>query len=73
MRTSASTPRGKPRYLEIADELEGELRADGLVGGAPVPSTRAIVARWDVAMATASRVLAELAQRGLVRWTPHQR
>lgn len=65
MRTSA-----RPRYLELADELERELRAEGLVGGARVPSTRAIVARWGVAMATASRVLAELAQRGLVRARP---
>ncbi len=65
MRTSA-----RNRYLEIADEIERELRAGGMVGGAPVPSTRAIVARWDVAMATASKVLAELAQRGLVRARP---
>lgn len=65
MRTSTGT-----RYLEIADELERELRARGLTGGAPVPSTRAIVARFDVAMATASRALAELAQRGLVRARP---
>lgn len=65
MRTSA-----RPRYLQIADELERELRAGGLVGGTPVPSTRDIVARWDVAMATASRVLAELTQRGLVRARP---
>jgi len=65
MRTSA-----RSRYLEIADELERELRAGGLVGGTPVPSTRTIVARWDVAMATASKVLAELAQRGLVRARP---
>lgn len=70
MRTSAATPRGKPRYLEIADQLEAELRAGGLVEGTPVPSTRAIVARWDVAMATASRVLGELAQRGLVHARP---
>jgi AcrR family transcriptional regulator len=65
VRTSA-----RARYLEIADELEHELRAGGLVGGTRVPSTRAIVARWDVAMATASRVLTELAQRGLVRARP---
>jgi AcrR family transcriptional regulator len=65
VRTSA-----RARYLELADQLERELRADGLVGGARVPSTRAIVARFGVAMATASRVLAELAQRGLVRARP---
>lgn len=65
MRTSSRT-----RYLEIADQLERELRAGGLAGGTRVPSTRAIVARFDVAMATASRALAELAQRGLVRTRP---
>lgn len=65
MRTSTGS-----RYLDIADEIERELRAGGLVGGTPVPSTRAIVARWDVAMATASRALAELARRGLVRTRP---
>lgn len=64
------SPSARGRYLEIADQLERELRSGGLRGGAPVPSTRAIVARWDVAMATASRVLAELARRGLVRARP---
>ncbi len=65
MRTST-----RARYLEVADEIERELRAGGLVAGARVPSTRGIVARWDVAMATASRVLGELARRGLVRARP---
>ncbi|MGH7911302.1 MAG: GntR family transcriptional regulator, partial [Candidatus Dormibacteraceae bacterium] len=65
MRTST-----RARYLAIADELERELRAGGLIGGAPVPSTRAIVERWGVAMATASKVLAELSRRGLVRARP---
>ena len=70
MRTSAQDPPTTARYLEIAGELQRLIEAGELPAGARVPSTRAIVDRWGVAMATATKVLAELHHRGLVRAVP---
>ena len=50
----------------IADEIRARIRSGELVPGAPVPSTRRIVAEHGVAMATASRVLDALRRDGLV-------
>jgi AcrR family transcriptional regulator len=65
MSTSAPSP-----YLRIAEELGREIAAGRLGPGARVPSTRAIVERWGVAMATATKALSELRRRGLVRAVP---
>lgn len=59
-----------PRYREIADELRRRIECGDLPPGARVPSTRGIVDEWGVAMATATRVLTELRQQGLVRAMP---
>src|SRR5215471_5463716 len=64
MRTSS------PRFREIAAELRRQIESGELPPGARVPSTRAIVDRWDVAMATATKVLTELRHEGLVRAVP---
>lgn len=50
----------------IADEIRARIRSGELAPGAPVPSTRRIVAEHGVAMATASRVLDALRRDGLV-------
>ena len=70
MSTSALGASGKPRYQQIADELRRRIDAGELAAGARVPSTRAIVDEWGVAMATATRVLTELRHQGLVRAVP---
>ncbi|WP_327361192.1 MULTISPECIES: GntR family transcriptional regulator [unclassified Streptomyces] len=57
-------------YARIAAELRRRIEAGELRPGDRVPSTRAITQRWGVAMATASKVLALLAQEGLVRAVP---
>src|SRR5579859_5037157 len=57
-------------YLRIAAELRRRIEVGELVPGARVPSTRAIVDEWGVAMATATKALAELRHRGLVRAVP---
>lgn len=59
-----------PRYREIAAELRRQIEAGELAPGARVPSTRTIVDRWGVAMATATKVLTELRHQGLVRAVP---
>lgn len=66
MRTSAEGP----RFRAIVDELRVRIKCGELAAGDRVPSTREIVRRWDVAMATATRVLSELQREGLVRAVP---
>ncbi|MBO0684945.1 MAG: TetR/AcrR family transcriptional regulator C-terminal domain-containing protein [Candidatus Dormibacteraeota bacterium] len=69
MSTSALEP-SSPPYLQIAEELRRQIEAGELAPGQRVPSTRAIVERWGVAMATATKVLTELRREGLVRAVP---
>jgi AcrR family transcriptional regulator len=61
---------GTPPYARIAAELRGRITRGELAPGQRVPSTREITARWGVAMATATRVLATLRQEGLVQPMP---
>ncbi|MBB4137100.1 AcrR family transcriptional regulator [Gordonia humi] len=58
------------RAERIADGLRTRIAQGGLRPGDPVPSTRAIMRDHNVAMATASRVLALLQADGLVESTP---
>ncbi|MEV7213485.1 TetR/AcrR family transcriptional regulator C-terminal domain-containing protein [Kitasatospora cineracea] len=58
------------RYEQIAAELRERIERGELRPGDRVPSTREITRRWNVAMATATKVLAELRGRGLVRAVP---
>lgn len=53
-------------YERIADHIERDIRSGALAPGDVVPSTRRIVAEHGVAMATATRALAELQRRGVV-------
>ncbi|MBV9793932.1 MAG: TetR/AcrR family transcriptional regulator C-terminal domain-containing protein [Actinobacteria bacterium] len=59
-----------PPYARIAAELQGQIERGELAPGQRVPSTREITARWGVAMATATKVLATLRREGLVRPVP---
>jgi DNA-binding transcriptional regulator YhcF (GntR family) len=56
----------EPTYLVIANQIEERIRQGGLKPGNRAPSTRQIVREWNVAMATATKVLAELRSRGVV-------
>jgi DNA-binding transcriptional regulator YhcF (GntR family) len=58
--------RTEPLYRQIAGELEARIRSGGLQPGDRLPSIRQIADRWDVAIATATRVLATLRDEGLV-------
>lgn len=62
--------RAVPRYSRIVAELRRRIETGELAPGARVPSTREITRQWGVAMATASKVLAELRREGLVRAVP---
>src|SRR3954451_19035028 len=59
-----------PASTRIAAELRLRITSRELTPGARVPSTRAIVQRYGVAMATATKVLATLQNEGLIRTVP---
>jgi AcrR family transcriptional regulator len=60
----------RPLYRRIADEIADDIRTGKLAGGRPAPSTRQIVRDWNVAMATASKVIGALRADGLVETIP---
>ena len=57
-------------YRRIADELAARIKAGELRPGERLPSTRQIARDWQVAMATATKVLAALQQQGLAAARP---
>lgn len=62
--------RADPPYLQIATAIRDRIRAGGLRPGDRVPSTRAIVREWGVAMVTAAKALDVLRREGLVDARP---
>lgn len=60
----------QPRYLRIAAEIERRIAAQELRPGDPIPTTRAIMREWGVAMATATKALAALKQAGAIEAAP---
>jgi DNA-binding transcriptional MocR family regulator len=54
------------RYREIVDDLAAQIQRGELRPGDRVPTVRALMQQHGVALATASRVMAELASAGLV-------
>jgi AcrR family transcriptional regulator len=60
----------QPPYARIAAELRDQITGGTLRPGDRVPSTREIIQRWGVAMATATKVLGTLRQEGLVHAIP---
>ena len=61
---------GSKGSSEIAAEIRHQIESGELAAGDRVPSTREIIRRWGVAMATASKVLGALKAEGLVRTRP---
>ena len=59
-----------PPYARIVAEIRESIDTGALAPGDRVPSTRDITRRWNVAMATATKVLTTLRQDGLVRAVP---
>ncbi|MGH3340870.1 MAG: GntR family transcriptional regulator, partial [Propionibacteriaceae bacterium] len=55
---------------QIAAQIRDKIKSGELAAGDRVPSTREIMRRWGVAMATASKVLSILKEEGLVRTRP---
>ena len=59
-----------PVYLVIAEQIEDRIRKGELKPGDRAPSTRQITRDWGVAMATATKVLAELRSRAAILTRP---
>ncbi|GAA2525785.1 GntR family transcriptional regulator [Winogradskya humida] len=62
--------RQPPPYQQIADHFRREIRDGRLKDGDRLPSARQLVTDWNVAHATAAKVLTTLRAEGLVRTTP---
>ena len=62
--------RSEPPYRQIAAQIRARISTGDLRPGDVVPSTRRIAADWHVAIATATKVLAELKREGLVHVVP---
>lgn len=59
-----------PRYLRIAADLERRIADGDLRPGDRVPTTRAIMHEWGVAMATATKALTTLRETGAIEAVP---
>src|SRR4051794_41908037 len=60
----------EPPYLRIARDLRARIADGRLAPGDRVPSTRQLARRWNVALATATKALAELRRGGVVEARP---
>jgi AcrR family transcriptional regulator len=67
---STPSPSAANPSARIAEDIRRRISSGELSPGDKVPSTRRITQEWGVAMATASKALAALAQEGLVRAVP---
>lgn len=62
--------RPDPPYLQIARQIREQIVSGRLADGDPVPSARQITRDWNVAIATAAKVLSTLRSEGLTRVEP---
>ncbi|MFJ9854308.1 GntR family transcriptional regulator [Streptomyces sp. NPDC101150] len=72
MTTSGRASSGKPKYLQIADDLAEQIRVGTLAPGKAVPSESDLMERYDVAAGTVRKAIAELRTTQLVE-THHGR
>lgn len=56
--------RSDPPYMQVVNHIKGEISAGRLKRGDLIPSARQIVRDWNVALATATKVIAELKRNG---------
>ncbi|MEV7006876.1 GntR family transcriptional regulator [Streptosporangium sp. NPDC051022] len=67
---SPEVTRSDPPYIQIVRHIRSQIISGELKGGDSVPSTRQIMKDWNVAMATASKVITSLRAEGLVVAVP---
>ncbi|WP_432104880.1 GntR family transcriptional regulator [Streptomyces sp. bgisy091] len=59
-------------YVQVADQVEAEIRGGRLPYGARLPNERDLGSQYGVAPGTARRAVQELRERGLVRTLPNK-
>ncbi|WUX46563.1 GntR family transcriptional regulator [Streptomyces sp. NBC_01435] len=64
--TANTRDSGKPRYLQIAEDLAQQIKAGVLGPGEKVPSESVLMDRYMVSQGTARRAVAELRPMGLI-------
>jgi DNA-binding GntR family transcriptional regulator len=64
------TPEPGYTYVQVADQIEAEIRAGRLPVGAMLPGERALAEEHGIALGTARRALRELRDRGLIVTLP---
>ncbi|MDF5757635.1 winged helix-turn-helix domain-containing protein [Spongiactinospora sp. TRM90649] len=57
---------GRPAYLQIVDELRGQIRSGALPGGTALPSTAQLGTRFDVSASVVKAAISVLRTEGLV-------
>ncbi|MEY9940277.1 GntR family transcriptional regulator [Streptacidiphilus sp. MAP5-3] len=72
MGSTEAASSAKSKYLQIADDLAGQIRSGVLEPGAPVPSEAELMDRYGVASGTARKAVAELRTAQLIE-THHGR
>ncbi|MFE6975575.1 GntR family transcriptional regulator [Streptomyces sp. NPDC057682] len=66
MATTAPRDSGRPRYLQIADDLAQQIRSGAMLPGDKVPSESVLMARYAVSQGTVRKAVAELRPMGLI-------
>jgi DNA-binding GntR family transcriptional regulator len=61
-----------PLYVQLADQLEEQIRAGILAPGQPLPSEKTLQQGYGVARGTARRAVELLRERGLVITLPQR-
>jgi GntR family transcriptional regulator len=66
MASTVGARSAKPMYLQIADDIEEQIKSDRLAPGEEIPSEAALMERYGVSSGTVRKAVAELRTAGLV-------
>ncbi|MEU2043668.1 GntR family transcriptional regulator [Nocardia niwae] len=61
-----STKSGRPRYLQIADDLRSRITSGEYSPGERIPTKASLMEQWGVALNTVDRAVDELRNDGLI-------
>jgi GntR family transcriptional regulator len=66
MRNEPAQRRAAPKYLQVADDVLGQIRAGSLKSGQQIPSESELMDRYGVSVGTIRKAMAEIRTSGLV-------
>lgn len=67
---SPQVQRTDPPYLQVVKHIKAEIESNVLQDGQRIDSVRKIAAKWNISLATATKVVSTLKAEGLVRSEP---